>query len=194
MYSITKETRSRWEGETTAMRRVDGAEAESKGVVEEKVRQNGAERWRIDKRLIDERCLVEKLLLYEVEVWEGLLWNRVKEFIARNDVPKPGKEQLTREWRGNCWKRLNANILALDARMEAAKAGPELSSHELQHIKLEDAHKEIRGAWQSVVERMVDTMTSSTSSTGTPGYRFNKDVQEDAKLIGILKRSVYGTN
>ena len=128
----------------------------------------------VERGLIDKRCLVEKLLVYEVEAWEALVWNGVKEFTARNDMPESGKEQLTWEWRGNCWKRLEANIRAMDERMEDVKEA--LSGNEVQHRKLGEVHDESRDAWQSVIELMVDTPTPSASST--PGYRFNEDVQE----------------
>jgi hypothetical protein len=39
------------------------------------------------------------------------------------------------------------------------------------NVRLEEAHDEIRGAWQSVIERLVDTPTPSVSST--PSRRFN---------------------
>jgi hypothetical protein len=42
--------------------------------------------------------------------------------MSRNDVPEYGKKRLTREWRGNCWKRLDADIRAMDTRMERVKA------------------------------------------------------------------------
>jgi hypothetical protein len=133
----------------------------------------------VEKWLIDERFLMEKLLVYEVEAWEGLVWNRVKEFMGRNDVPESGKEQLRREWRGNCWKSLNTNIRAMDARMERAKSKISApSSNELQptlHSRCEGLHDKIRIAWQSLIERFVDTPTPSASST--PWSRFDEDVQ-----------------
>jgi hypothetical protein len=141
----------------------------------------------VEEGLIYERFLMERLLVHEVEAWEGLVWHRVKEFMGRHDVPESGKEQLMREWRGNCWKRLDTNIHAVDARMERAKAEiSSLPSNELQRTLksvLEAAHDGIRSAWQSVIEQLVDTPTPSASSSSTPGSRFNEDIQERARQV-----------
>jgi hypothetical protein len=184
MQSVTREVREQLKGETTAMRRVDGEQAGDENMVEKRS-FSGDEDLEVvvEERLIYERCLMEKLLVHEVEAWEGLVWNRVKEFIGRNDVPESEKVRLTREWRGNCWKRLDANIRAMDTRMERVKAKiSALPSNTLQrtlNVRLEEAHDEIREAWQSVIERLVDTPTPSVSST--PSSRFNRDVRRRAE-------------
>jgi hypothetical protein len=167
---VARETRERLQGETTTRRRVDGERAESEGLNGKKAIGSYEElNTVVEEGLIEERCLMEKLLVFEVEVWEELVWNQVGEFIGRNDVPESEKGRLTREWRGNCWKRLDANIRAMDSRMESAKAEINaLPSNELQRTlnsKFKDVHEEIRIAWHSVVERFVDTATPSASST-----------------------------
>ena len=51
---------------------------------------------------------MEKLLIYEVYEWEQLFWNKLKSFLDQIDNDRvEEKERLTREWRANCWKRLN---------------------------------------------------------------------------------------
>jgi hypothetical protein len=185
---VARQTRDRLEGETAIVRIVDGAERRHERVVRKKA-LGGDEELNavVEKALIDERSLMERLHVYEVEAWEGLVWNRVKEFMDRNDVPESGKERLTREWRGNCWKRLNANIRAMDARIEHAKVKiSALPSNELQstlNSQLKGAHDDIRRDWQSVIERLVDTSMPPSSSTPCQWPRFSGAVQEHAEGI-----------
>ena len=107
-----------------------------------------------EELLMDERYLMEALFVYEVERWEAQLWKRTKKFIGSCNAPeKKG------EWRANCWKRLDVNIRAMDARMDSAKAkANEIFSREWQRT-----HNIIRSLWQSVVERFVDRETPSLS-------------------------------
>ena len=162
-----------WVESESAVRRVDGEPVENESV--DRARTVGSDEElnaMVEAGFIDERCLVEKLLVYEVEAWEGLVWDRVKEFMGRNDVPESGKERLMREWRGNCWKRLEANMRAMEDRMKRAKA--KITSNKLQTTLDSITSYEIRSAWQSLIERLVDTPTPSASST--LGSRFNEDM------------------
>ena len=131
-----------------------------------------------------ERFLMEMLLVYEVEVWEEqLVWNRVKEFMDRDDVPKSETERLTREWRGNCWKRLNTNLRAMDARMERAKAALPNNDRDLQR-EFNILHSVIRKAWQDVFERLDhDTLTPSASSTLWTRFNDNVRRKSSARLL-----------
>ena len=56
---------------------------------------------------------MELLLVCEVREWEELFWDRFKAFLDKigNDRVEE-KERLTREWRANCWKRLNSQMHA----------------------------------------------------------------------------------
>jgi Ribonuclease G/E len=168
MELVTREARHWLESKTTTMRRIDGQPAENERVIGMKADGDEELEVVVEEGLIDERLLIEKLFVYEVEAWDGLVGNWVKEFMSRNDVPESEKERLTREWRGNCWKRLDTNTRAMDARMEDVKAEiSALPSNELQRTlnsKLKDVHNEIRGAWQSVIEQLIDTPTLSTSN------------------------------
>jgi hypothetical protein len=191
MELVTREARDYLESDTTAVRRVDGGQTENGRVAggkvlrhEEGLNSNMALNV-VEEGLIEERFLMEKLLVYEVEAWEERVRNLVEEFMGRSDVPESGKERLTREWRGNCWKRLDTNIRAMDARMERAKAEiSALPSNKLQstlNSNLNYVHNEIRRAWRSVIERLVYTPTLSASST--PGSRFSQDLQKLAHRI-----------
>jgi hypothetical protein len=103
----------------------------------------------------------------------------------RDDVSASGKARLKREWQGNCWKRLDANIRAMDARMERAKAEiSALPSNKLQstlNSNLVYVHNEIRSAWRHVMERLVHNPTRSASST--IGSRSSRDLQRLAQRI-----------
>ena len=88
-----------------------------------------------------ERYFMELLLVYEVREWEQLFWNKFKAFLdeIENDRVEEEKEtrrnfkaflvriehyrveeekeRLTKEWRANCWKRLNPQMHAAMERM-----------------------------------------------------------------------------
>ena len=51
---------------------------------------------------------MEQLLVYEVREWEKRFWNKFEAFLEKIDKDRmKEKERLTREWKANCWKRLN---------------------------------------------------------------------------------------
>ena len=55
-----------------------------------------------------ERCVMELLLIYEVREWERRFWKKFEAFRDQIDGDrKEEKERLTREWKANCWKRLD---------------------------------------------------------------------------------------
>ena len=73
---------------------------------EEEVRKNEGElNW--------ERSLMEKMLICEVKEWEMLFWKNLKVFLDHigNDRVEE-KERLTREWKADCWRRLNPQMHA----------------------------------------------------------------------------------
>ena len=70
----------------------------------------------VKEMLGDEQCAMELLLVCEVKQWEQLFWNKFKSFLVQISKYRVGEmERLTREWRANCWKRLNTQR---DAAME----------------------------------------------------------------------------
>ena len=108
MEMITKETKERFQGE--AEYRVN------KQAVEKKHETKSPEE--IEQMLIREQCLMELLLLHEVMGWEQLFWNKFEAFLdAIGNDRVEEKERLTREWRANCWKRLNPQMHAAQKRM-----------------------------------------------------------------------------
>jgi hypothetical protein len=58
---------------------------------------------------------MEMLLVYEVIDWEQLFWNKFEAFLDQIDRVEV-KERLTREWRADCWKRLNRQMHAAEKR------------------------------------------------------------------------------
>ena len=56
---------------------------------------------------------MERLLVYEVKEWEQLFWFKFKAFLDQIDNDRvEEKERLTREWRADCWRRLNPQMHA----------------------------------------------------------------------------------
>ena len=72
----------------------------------------------VNKMLGWEQYYMERLLIYEVRGWEWLFWDKFKAFLVKIDNDRvEEKERLTREWRANCWKRLNTQMHAALKRM-----------------------------------------------------------------------------
>ena len=72
----------------------------------------------VNEMLSLEQYCMELLLVVEVREWEELFWDKFKAFldqIANDRVEE--KERLTREWRANCWKRLNPQMHSALKRM-----------------------------------------------------------------------------
>ena len=64
------------------------------------------------------QCAMEKLLVWEVKEWEQLFWIKFKPFLVEiGKYREEETERLTREWRANCWKRLNSQMDAALKRM-----------------------------------------------------------------------------
>ena len=64
---------------------------------------------------------MELLLLYEAIGWEQLFWKKFKAFL--NQIGNVSdrveeKERLTREWKADCWRRLNPQMHAALKRLE----------------------------------------------------------------------------
>ena len=163
---VMRETRERFEGRET-VRRVDGDTCAALFAGEPDAKVVDGE---LEKLLIDEWRLMELLLVYEVESWEEQLWERRRLFVGGS----PEKERLTREWRANCWKRLDANILAMDARMDAAKTTANSNEFDLSW----NARNDIQQAWRALVDRF---MGRDTYSPSMPLQRLIEDIGEITK-------------
>ena len=108
----------------------------------------------VECALIDERVCMEALLVLEVGEWERKLWNMTREFICSEVQEKQEKDRVEREWKANFWKRLDANIRAMEARTEAAntKAKAKGASNDLSE-RWQEAHERIQTTWRSVMDR-----------------------------------------
>ena len=97
MKMLFKETKEGFQGEKGVDHRVNKEAVEKKPAPKH-----------IDGR---EWYCMELLLVCEVTEWEQLFWDKFKTFLHQigNDRAEE-KERLTREWRANCWKRLNAQM------------------------------------------------------------------------------------
>lgn len=113
---------------------------------------------------IDERFHMEKLLVYEVERWEFQLQDKMKNLLdtlGRDKVLE--KKRLEKEWRANCWKRLNTDICAMEARMNMAKMGLDARTKGETTRRWELIHNNIREVWQSFMEQAIGTSGSLLS-------------------------------
>ena len=107
---VTKETKERFLGIKEVEYRVDKQAVEKRPATES---PNDIE-W----QLLEEQWLMEMLLLYEVNQWERLFWNKLKAILDQieNDRVEV-KGRLTREWRADCWRRLNIQMHAAQKRL-----------------------------------------------------------------------------
>ena len=114
MEMIAEETKERFLGIEGVEYRVDKQVAEKKPAIisPEDMKQ----------RLFEERFVMELLLLYEVNEWEQLFLNKLKALLDQigNDRVEV-KERLTREWRADCWRRLNPQMHATQKRLADCK-------------------------------------------------------------------------
>ena len=104
MGMIIEETREGFQGEIGAEYRVN------KQAVEKRPAPKDIDGW--------EWYYMELLLVCEVREWEQLFWDKFKAFLNQigNDRMEE-KKRLTREWRANCWRRLNTQMDAAVKRM-----------------------------------------------------------------------------
>ena len=177
MALVMRETRGRFrtvrrvDGDTGGKDDASGGESDAKVVDEE--------REKMEELFIDEWCHMEMLLVCEVERWEEQVWERRRRFVGGS----PEKQRLTREWRGNCWKRLDAIIRAMGARMDAAKTKANSNEFDVSQ-KWQDTHDVIQQAWQTAVERFMDPeYETSTSSPSMPLQR----LEESLNIHNIAK-------
>lgn len=120
----------------------------------------------IELMLMWERCLMEHLLIYEVRGLEEQLLVEMRR-VYKQLVRKSDKARLMKEWRANCWKRLDAESGAMNARMNAAARKLDDRSKIHMDLNLEDRYPykqwtdRIRKAWVTIIERYVGTPPST---------------------------------
>ena len=96
-----------------------------------------------------EQYFMEMLLVCEVREWEKLFSNKFKAFlvqISRYRVEE--KERSTREWRANCWKRLNTQMQAALTRKRMA----DVDDMEDKDMEL----KYLSGEWASSISQLFE--------------------------------------
>ena len=110
MRMIIEETKEKSQGKMGVEYRVNMQAAEKKPAT--KLQEGEIEP---EALLFWEQYLMELLLLYEVKEWEQLFWNTFLDQIGsgRGELEK----RLKREWRANCWKRLNPQMRAAVKRL-----------------------------------------------------------------------------
>ena len=110
MEMIIIETKERFQGISGVEYRIDEQAVEKKSSTESPEE--------IEQQLLWEQGMMELLLLYEVMEWEKLFWNKSKDLLDHigNDRLGGVKERLMREWRADCWKRLNPQMHAAEKR------------------------------------------------------------------------------
>jgi hypothetical protein len=182
MLLVIAETRDSFESENTWVRKLDGmlvdeTEAKGKGATatgEDRVKMESDRRTAdgvMELSLLEEWERMEMLLVYEADKWEGQLWDATRGFICSDEVQE--KERVEREWKANCWKRLDANIRAMDARMEAAQANAKVASNNLSR-EWRDALERIQRTWRRVIGRFNSFHRSRDLSRFDP-ERFTQD-------------------
>ena len=114
MEKLTKETKERLLGMGVEYR-------VNKQAVERKPETKSPEEVR--EMLGREHYFQELLLVCEVMEWEKLFWKKFNAFLDKigNDRVEE-KDRMTREWRANCWKRLDHQMHAALKRVKLADA------------------------------------------------------------------------
>ena len=119
MKMITEETKERFQGKMEVEYRVDEKAIEMKPAIKSQEAEIEPE-----TLLFWEQYLMELLLLYEVKEWEQLFWNTfLEQFGSSQGEPGEVKEGLKREWKANCWKRLNPQMPASVKRLADFETG-----------------------------------------------------------------------
>jgi hypothetical protein len=125
MEMITKETKERLQPEEAEYRVNKQAFGRTPLTYSKEDIQNN------EIRLVRERYWMEMLLICEAKEWDLLFWNELKVFLNQigNDRVEE-KERLTREWRADCWRRLNPQMHA------ALKRWSEKDSFDAREIRI----------------------------------------------------------
>ena len=125
MGMIAEETKERFQCKMGVEYRVD------KQAVEKEPATKSPEE--IVQMLDREEFYMELLLVCEVNGWEQLFWNKFKAFL--NGIEKDREEEKkrwTREWRADCWKRLNSQMHAAQERFAKSKDSDRLETLDQQ--------------------------------------------------------------
>ena len=121
MGMVAEETKERFQGKMGVEYRVN------EQAVERKPATKSPEE--IERMLDREEYYMELLLVYEVKEWEQLFWNKFNDFLVKIGKDRmEEKKRLREEWRANCWKRLNSQMLAAQIRLAKSKDSDRLET------------------------------------------------------------------
>ena len=149
MEMITRETKEMLEGRMGVEYRVDKQAAEKKPAM--KLPE-------MDDLLLREHYMMDLLLLYEVNEWEWLFWNKLKAFLDQIDSRRvEEKERLEREWRADCWRRLDTQMHA------AQKRWDDLVTGKNDDWFVKNFGKELGKRWASSISQLFEGVEKSNS-------------------------------
>ena len=142
MDMITIETKEMFQGKIGVEYRLD------KQVVGKKPPTKSPEEI-LERMLCCERYFMELLLLYEVNIWEQLFWNKCKAFLDQIGSDRvEERERLAREWRADCWRRLNPRMHAVQ------KGWAELVNDQSRFVK--NLGKQLGERWTSSINHFLE--------------------------------------
>ena len=165
MRMITRETEERFKGRMGVEYRVNKQAAEKKPAT--KLPE-------MEFMLLGEQYVMDLLLLYEVNEWERFFWNKFKAFLDQigNDRVEE-KERLKREWRANCWKRLNPQMHA------AQRRWADILKDNFSFVK--DLGERIGHWWTSSISQLFEEVEE-------PNPMSLSDLREEVKQIQFVSR------
>ena len=139
---------------------------------------------KVNEMLVKEHTAMEVLLLCEVREWEQLFWNKFKAFldlIGKYRVAE--KERLTREWKANCWKRLNTQMHAALKRMA-----------DVEDMKDEDGQKFLAEQWAYCISLLFEGVDNqdlfSLSKARRDIVEENKDDEEMKEILPRIEQEI----
>jgi hypothetical protein len=135
----------------------------------------------IESQVIDGIRRMELLLVEEMEIWEHHLRDQANKFIGRGDVLE--KAQLTKEWTRGFRTRLDADISAMEARLDAAELEAKASSRDELTRKWHFTHDDIRSAWQALADKPTPSPSPMTVS---PFEHLQTEYQKSARDIEAI--------
>ena len=133
---------------------------------------------KVNEMLVEEHTAMEVLLLCEVREWEQLFWNKFKAFldlIGKYRVAE--KERLTREWKANCWKRLNTQMHAALKRMA-----------DVEDMKDEDSQKFLAEQWAYCISLLFEGVDNQDLFSLSKARRDIVEKNKDDEMKEILPR------
>jgi len=137
----------------------------------------------IENQVIDAIRRMELSLVNEMEIWEEHLRDQAKKFIRKDDVLE--KARFTKEWDMGFRTRLDADIRAMEARVDASELEVKESrcdSDELI-VKWKSMHDDIRNAWQALAQRFAEAQAPFPSPTNLSSRQYLRIINE-YQMIG----------